>query len=61
MEIRLQQVSVQSQSHLEILANGFNYENQAQAIHTYDWNMHAMNIYSGRIQVVVDCETKSEI
>lgn len=61
MEKILLQVSAQAQSHLGILTNGFNYENQALTllIHTYDWNMHAMNIYYSRIQVVIDCETKS--
>lgn len=57
----LQQVSAQVQTHLGILVNGFNYGNQALTykIHTYEWNMHAMNIYFGRTQVVMDCETKS--
>lgn len=61
MEIILSQVCPQAQSHLSILTNGFNCENQALTllIHTYDWNMHAMNIYYSRIQVVIDYETKS--
>lgn len=38
MEIILLQVFPQAQSHLGILTNGFNYENQALTllIHTYD-------------------------
>lgn len=61
MEIILLQVSAQAENHLGIVTNGFNYGSQALAlqIHTYDWNMHAMNIYFSRIQVVIDCETKS--
>lgn len=61
MEILLLQVSAQAQRHLGILTNGFNYGNQALTlqIHTYDWNIHAMNIYFSRIHVVIDCETKS--
>lgn len=61
MEIILLQVSAQAQSQLGILTDDFNYGNQALTlqIRTYGWNMHAMNIYFSRIQVVMDCETKS--